>query len=137
MCFLHSMLVPFVQPLSFHCTYIRLKSMYVSPVCILTSTSIVILLLVFDLSLMPFDIFWTPEAVQLSTLFSFDLHEPGNYFHGTFDSVTSLWSLGSTYTCIQLEIPGPQQKASAAHELKPLSRNSFVSGTTRPDLCVR
>ena len=87
-------------------------------------------------SLMPLNIFWTLEAIQLLTLYSFDLHEPGNYFHGTFDSVTSLRSLGSAYTCIQLEIPGLRQKAGTVHKLKPLSRNPFISGTTRPNLCV-
>ena len=80
--------------------------MYVLPVRISTSTSIVNLLLMFNLSLISLDIFRPPETSQLSTLHSFDLHEPGNYFCGTFDSATSLQSFGSAYTCIQLEIPG-------------------------------
>ena len=47
---------------------------------------------------------------------------PEDYFCGTLDSATSLQPLGSAYTCRLLEIPGPQQKAGAVHELKPLSR---------------
>ena len=68
--------------------------MYVLPVRISTLTSIVTLMLVFDLSLMPFDIFRTVEAVRLSTLLFLTCTSPEDYFCGTFNSVTSLWSLG-------------------------------------------
>ena len=73
----------------------------------------------------------------------FDLCKPRNYFHSTFNSATSLQSLGSTYTCIQLEIPGPRQKASTVHKLKPLSRTpshlepqdlTYMSGSLGLDL---
>ena len=73
--------------------------MYVLPVHISTLTSIVNLLLTFDLSLMPLNIFWTPETIQLLTLYSFDLHKPGTYFHGTFDSAVFPMVLGE---CIYL-----------------------------------
>ena len=96
--------------------------MYVS-VHILTLTSIVTLLLVFNLSLAPFDIFWTLEAVQLLTLLSFDLCKPARIFPWYLRLCNFPLVLGSAYTCIQLEIPGPQQKAGPAHKLKPLSRN--------------
>ena len=97
--------------------------MYVSPVHIATSTSIVNLLLTFNLK--SHTSRYLPDSGSYLTLdpLLFDLCKLGNHFHSTFDSATSLWSLGSTYTCIQHEIPGLQQKAGAVHKLKPLSRS--------------
>ena len=39
--------------------------------------------------------------------------------------------IGSAYTRLSLEIPGPRQKAGAAHELKPLSIPLITSGNLR------
>ena len=100
--------------------------MYVSPVRISTSI-IVSLLLALDLSLLHYS---TSSILRKLLDPRFALPStcvyPEDYFRGTFDSATSLQSSGSAYTRIQLKIPGPRQKASAVHKLKPLSRHPLT-----------
>ena len=71
-----------------------------------------------------------PRFTMLSTWMYLE-----DYFRGTFDSATPLRLLGSAYTRIQLEIPGPWQKASAAHELKPLSRHPRLRNRETQPTC--
>ena len=113
----------FCSALDFRCVYIRL----IKHVCFASSYidfDLLSLLLTLDLSLPHYSTssilrkLLDPQFTLLSTC-----AYPEDYFHGTFDSATSLRLLGSACTHIQLEIPGPQQKASTAHELKPLSRH--------------
>ena len=95
--------------------------------------SVVSLLLVLDLSLPRYStssILWKlldSQSAWLSTCTNLE-----DYFRGTLDSATFLRPLGSAYTCIQLEIPGPRQKASTAHELKPLSRHPSTPESQDP-----
>ena len=79
--------------------------MYVSANCI--STSIVNILLTFDLSLAPLNIFQPQKLFDSQPSVLHLCMSPEIISVAPFDSATSLQSIGSAYTCIQLEIPGP------------------------------
>ena len=94
------------------------------------------LLLTFDLSLTPFDIFWPLETIQPLNLY-LQLHtHPETISTVPFGSMTSLWSIGSVLYLHTFEIPELQQKAGVVHKLKPLSRIPSYLETARPNLHV-
>ena len=112
----------FCSALDYRCTYIRLEK-HVCFASSYTNFDLLSLLLVLDLSLPHYltssvlqKLLDSRSALLLTCV------NPEDYFCGTLDSATSLQPLGSTYTCIQLKIPGPLQKTGTACKLKPLSR---------------
>ena len=121
----------FCSALDFHCAYIRLIK-HVCFASLYIDFDLLSLLLTLDLSLPHYSIssvlqkLLNPRSASLSTC-----TYPEDCSRGTSSSATSLRSLGSTHTRIQLGIPGPQQKAGVAHELKPLSRNPSTENFSR------